>query len=143
MAEWFDGVDRGAGNGMPVIVAFNGADWDLVATIDVSAWASGDHVLPVRAWDAAGNWSAVDTTLLCVVQCDDIFADSFETGDVSAWASATGGSRSFWIAAPPLLWIALTSSRLRSCRISRWPPACRQSGESCCGRSPGRTPARQ
>jgi FtsP/CotA-like multicopper oxidase with cupredoxin domain len=89
-AEWFDGTDPGKGNGTAMAVAPDGAAWDLSATIDVSAWVPGDHTLSVRARDAAGNWSAPGTTLLCVVQCNDIFADSFGSGDTSAWTSATG-----------------------------------------------------
>lgn len=89
-AEWFDGADPGRGNGTPMAVAFNGTDWDLSATIDVSGWAPGVHTISVRARDLAGNWSETGTTPLCVVQCNDIFADSFGSGDTSAWASTTG-----------------------------------------------------
>jgi hypothetical protein len=43
----------------------------------------------VRVRDAAGNWSSTVSVTLTV---DDlIFADSFESGGVAAWSSATGG----------------------------------------------------
>ena len=89
-AEWFDGADPGRGNGTPMTATFNGTDWDLSATIDVSAWAPGDHTISVRAMDEAGNWSVTDSTLLCVDKCNDIFADSFASGDTTAWSSTTG-----------------------------------------------------
>jgi hypothetical protein len=70
--------------------AFDSPAEGLAATLDVSAWAPGEHVISVRARDAAGNWSAVGTTGLCVVACDDVFADSFASGDTSAWTSTAG-----------------------------------------------------
>jgi len=85
-AEWFDGADPGPGNGMPMSASGTG----LSAIIDVSAWAPGDHIISVRARDEAGNWSAAETLLLCVVKCNDIFADSFASGDTSAWTVTTG-----------------------------------------------------
>ena len=92
-AEWFDGADPGPGNGTPMTAAdgtFDSLTEDLTATIDVSTWAPGDHTISVRAQDAAGNWSAADTVILCVVKCNDIFADSFESGDFTAWSATTG-----------------------------------------------------
>ncbi len=85
-AEWFDGVDAGEGNGTSMAIAGT----DLSATIDVSAWAPGDHDISVRAQDEAGNWSAAESTVLCVVKCNDIFADSFASGDTTAWSATTG-----------------------------------------------------
>lgn len=92
-AEWFDGADPGRGNGTPMAAsdgAFDGLTEALIDTIDVTTWAPGDHALSVRAMDAAGNWSAAETTVLCVVNCDAIFADSFTSGDTGAWSSTTG-----------------------------------------------------
>ncbi len=66
MAEWFAGVDPGPGNGAPMAVAFNGTDWDLSASIDLTGWAAGNHTLSVRAKDAAGNWSLADSVVLIV-----------------------------------------------------------------------------
>jgi FtsP/CotA-like multicopper oxidase with cupredoxin domain len=93
LAEWFDGGDPGRGNGMPMAAldgALDSLTEVLTDTINVSAWAPGDHTLSIRAQDAAGNWSATETTLLCVVKCNDVFADSFGSGDTAAWSSTTG-----------------------------------------------------
>ncbi|MBW7885531.1 MAG: multicopper oxidase family protein [Caldilineaceae bacterium] len=87
-AEWFVGGDPGAGNGTPMALAPNGPATDLAATIDVSAWATGDYTLSVRARDAAGNWSQAVSVILVV---DDlIFADSFESGNTAQWSATTG-----------------------------------------------------
>ncbi len=91
-AEFFDGADPGRGNGTPMTVAFNGTDYDLSATIDVTQWTAGDHTLSVRARDKAGNWSAVVTYLLSVQKPDAIFADSFESGNTGNWNGGTFGS---------------------------------------------------
>ena len=66
LAEWFAGVDPGAGNGTPMSVAFNGTDWNLAATIDAAGWADGDHTISVRARDAAGSWSPTNSAILTV-----------------------------------------------------------------------------
>jgi hypothetical protein len=66
MAEWFAGADPGTGNGTAMSVSFNGTDWDLAATIDAAGWAPGEYTISVRARDAAGNWSATDSTMLTV-----------------------------------------------------------------------------
>jgi FtsP/CotA-like multicopper oxidase with cupredoxin domain len=66
MAEWFAGADPGDGNGIPMTVSFNGVEWDLTATIDANGWAAGDYTISVRARDAAGNWSPMDSTILTV-----------------------------------------------------------------------------
>ena len=66
LAEWFTGADPGNGNGTPMIVTADGAVWDLAATIDTNGWAAGDYTISVRARDAAGNWSATDSTILTV-----------------------------------------------------------------------------
>lgn len=88
-AEWFVGADPGAGNGSAMTLTANGGGMDLAASINVSTWLTGDYVLSVRARDAAGNWSNPVSVTLTV---DDlIFADSFESGGVAAWNSATGG----------------------------------------------------
>ena len=65
-AEWFAGADPGEGNGTDMTVAANGAVWDLAATIDTTGWAPGPYTISVRARDAAGNWSATDSTTLTV-----------------------------------------------------------------------------
>ncbi len=92
-AEWFDGPDPGPGNGTPMQAqdgAFDSLAEALTSALDVSAWTPGDHTISVRARDQAGNWSAVETMVLCVDKCNDIFADSFASGDTSAWSATTG-----------------------------------------------------
>jgi hypothetical protein len=64
-AEWFTGADPGVGNGTAMSVAGTGP-WSLSATIDVSTWANDDYTLNVRVRDAAGNWSALGSTVLTV-----------------------------------------------------------------------------
>jgi hypothetical protein len=68
---------------------FNGPTEALTSTINVSSWTPGDHILSVRARDAAGKWSSPVTTTLKVA-FDAIFADSFESGNFSAWSASTG-----------------------------------------------------
>lgn len=87
-AEWFVGADPGAGNGAAMAITSGGGGATLSASVNVSTWLTGNYVLSVRARDAAGNWSAPVSVTLTV---DDlIFADSFESGGVAAWSSATG-----------------------------------------------------
>lgn len=88
-AEWFVGADPGIGNGAAMTLTPSGANAALSASVNVSTWLVGDYVLSVRARDLAGNWSTPISVTLTV---DDlVFADSFESGGVAAWSSATGG----------------------------------------------------
>ncbi|MEZ4659063.1 MAG: multicopper oxidase family protein [Caldilineaceae bacterium] len=66
LGEWFVGADPGEGNGAPMSATFNGTDYDLSASIDVSGWAAGNYTLVVRARDEAGNWSGAISTSLDV-----------------------------------------------------------------------------
>ena len=66
-AEWFEGADPGQGAGTAMTITPNGGAFDLAATIDITGWADGDYTLSVRARDAAGTWSALDSTVLTVV----------------------------------------------------------------------------
>lgn len=96
-AEWYEGTDPGVGNGVAMSAAdgsFNSPTEGLTASIDFAArsWAAGNHTVYVRARDAAGNWSLSVSTVVNVVQPDNIFADSFQSGNTSAWSSTTGAN---------------------------------------------------
>ena len=64
-AEWFTGADPGVGNGTAMTVSGTGP-WSLSAAINISTWVNGSYTLNVRARDAAGNWSALGSTVLVV-----------------------------------------------------------------------------
>ena len=62
-------------------------------TIDTTGFAPGRHLLFVRATDTAGNEGVVAAAFLDIECLDDsdctaIFADGFESGDLSAWSGA-------------------------------------------------------
>jgi FtsP/CotA-like multicopper oxidase with cupredoxin domain len=90
-AEWFEGTDPGVGLATPMNVASASATSTISATINTSGLATGNHTVQVRAKDAAGNWSATTSVTFNVVPPVNIFADSFESGNTSAWnGGATG-----------------------------------------------------
>lgn len=84
-AEWFRGADPGAGN-------FNSPSEGVRVTIDVGGLSFGNHTIFVRAKDAAGNWGSATSATLNVLPADALFANSFESGNVSAWTAATGAT---------------------------------------------------
>lgn len=94
-AEWFEGFDPGMGWGTPLLAldgSFDSASEVLAATINVSGWTNGDHVLSMRAKDAAGNWGAVVQVTLTVSGnlMNHVLMDDFESGNLmSAWNYAT------------------------------------------------------
>ena len=58
-AEWFLDTDPGEGNGTALDAAdgvFDMPNETLVAAIDASRWAGGNHTLYVRALDSSGFW---------------------------------------------------------------------------------------
>lgn len=93
-AEWFDGADPGAGAGTamtPADGAFDATSEAVRATIATAGMAAGQHVLTVRARDAAGNWGPGTAVTLTVSASPVIFADGFESGNLSAWSASSGG----------------------------------------------------
>ncbi len=93
-AEWFIGTDPGAGSGSSMDAVdgvFDSPTEDVSATLNVAALAAGDHDISVRARDAAGNWGPVSTTTLTISASDVVFADGFESGNLSAWTGVNGG----------------------------------------------------
>jgi hypothetical protein len=94
-AEWFEGFDPGLGMGTPLGAldgAFDSASEVLAATINVSGWTNGDHIISMRAKDAAGNWGAVAQLTLTVSGnlMNHILLDDFESGNLmNAWNYAT------------------------------------------------------
>ena len=96
-AEWFTGADPGAGNGTAMAVNGTGP-WGLSATIDFMAlgWSAGPRTIFVRAQDTLGNaWSLPQSISVDIQLPNFIFADSFESGNFSAWTSVQNGGNSF------------------------------------------------
>ena len=94
-AEWYEGTDPGAGNGHPMSAtdgAFDTPVEGVRAVLNVSDLSAGTHTLQVRARDAAGNWGSATPASVTVLPSDTVFADGFETGNLSAWSSQSGGS---------------------------------------------------
>ena len=89
-AEWFDGADPGQGlatAAQPADGAFDSPVEDVTA--DVGTLSPGTHTISVRARDSAGNWGAVQTVTV-TVDSPGLFADSFASGDLSAWSGRRG-----------------------------------------------------
>lgn len=96
-AEWYEGADPGLGNGVAMAAsdgAFDSSTEGLTASINfvTLGWAAGNHTVYVRARDAAGNWSTTSSVVVNVVLPDLIFADSFQSGNTSAWSLTTGAN---------------------------------------------------
>jgi SdrD B-like protein/IPT/TIG domain-containing protein len=94
-AEWYEGA--GPHTAMAATDgSFNSPTEALTASIDVSGWSVGDHVLSVRAIDSSSNWGSASNVTLVVSAasgCTTIFDDDFEGGTTSLWSSATNPSR--------------------------------------------------
>ena len=94
-AEWFEGADPGFGNGTAMAVLPSGPQTaSLFALPNVSGWSNGPHTISVRAQDAIGNWSAVQTITLSVIfnNPNNILADGFETGGLASWNTVRGAA---------------------------------------------------
>jgi hypothetical protein len=63
----------------------------IVATVPLAGVTAGTQPLNLRVKDLAGNWSKVATVTVTVVPPNRIFADSFDSGTLSAWTGSTGG----------------------------------------------------
>ena len=86
---WFGAGDPGAGLGSSVPVNIVGGN--IVATVPLAGVTAGVHPLNLRVQDLAGNWSKVSTVTVTVIPPNRIFADTFDSGTLSAWTGSTGG----------------------------------------------------
>jgi hypothetical protein len=80
---------------------FGGSSEGVTASIPVSGWSAGQHLLQIRARDRAGNSSPASLVTLNVAPPDGLFADGFETGRKNRWSYVYGRSR-----------LAVTTSRV-------------------------------
>ena len=64
---------------------FDEASEAVEVTIDTTGLSNGRHMLYVQGTDSDGNEGVVGAAFLIVG--GDIFADSFESGDTSAWTN--------------------------------------------------------
>jgi hypothetical protein len=94
-AEWFVGVDPGAGFANPMVAddgSFNSNTETAQALINVTSWVPGTYQLRVRAKDIAGNWSGLTTINLTrtAPAVTNLLLDGFESGDLGSWSSVVG-----------------------------------------------------
>lgn len=72
---------------------FAGSSEAVTASIAVSGWSAGQHLLQLRARDRAGNISPASLITLNVAPSDGLFADGFETGRTTRWSHIYGPAR--------------------------------------------------
>lgn len=93
-AEWFDGADPGKGQATPLLLGNGTLSVELASeAINVRRWDVGEHIISIRAKDAAGNWGEAGTIIVTVGrpgQLNSLFGDSFETGNFTGWDTAVG-----------------------------------------------------
>jgi bacillopeptidase F len=95
-AEWWRGPDPGKGKGTSMMVvdgAFNSPLEDLMATLDVSGWPLGSHVLSVRSRDGADNWGGIRSYTLNVTDRVTITGVRCAAAlkGITVWATSTAG----------------------------------------------------
>ncbi len=90
-AEWYRGVDPGAGSGTAFAFAA-GLNVSLSAEIDFVSlgWPAGNNTVYLRARDAAGNWSLTQFVVVNVVYPSVAFVNGFDEGNLSAWSDVGG-----------------------------------------------------
>jgi hypothetical protein len=84
-AEWYEGVDPGAGLGHPMTVTGT----SLSTAVALAGFTAGSHTFRVRAKDGAGNWGAPASVTVTVQPPNSIFADTF-SGNTNAWSQLVG-----------------------------------------------------
>lgn len=94
--EWFEGADPGIGQGslmVPFDGNYGGVNEAVYTTVNVSRWSFSDHVVSIRAKDAAGNWGPISTVTVTIQrrnQVNTLFSEGFETANFSGWDTAVG-----------------------------------------------------
>jgi hypothetical protein len=93
-AEWYEGTDPGIGNGTAIVGFVPAPTVSLSTSIDFVArgWLPGNHVVSIRAKDAAGNWSTSGSVTVVVVLPNLIFASTFDNAISPYGWSSVGGT---------------------------------------------------
>ena len=86
---WLGSTDPGAGKGNRVPVSL--VNKQIVATVPLAGIAAGNQQVNLRVQDLAGNWSKGVSTTVLVQPPNAIFSDTFDSGNLNAWAAHTGG----------------------------------------------------
>ena len=95
-AEWFMGTDPGPGHGVAMAAVdgvFNSTVESIRGSVPTAHVAYGEHLVGIRARDAAGNWGSPVILAISVTPADVLFADGFESGTLGRWTRAAGGGR--------------------------------------------------
>ncbi|HET8600580.1 MAG TPA: multicopper oxidase family protein [Segeticoccus sp.] len=85
---WVGTTDPGAGKATRVTIADDGTK--VSATVPLQGLPLGQQRFNMRVLDAAGNWSNAVNTTVQVDKGNRIFADTFDTGTLSAWSARAG-----------------------------------------------------
>ena len=89
-AEYWTGTtDPGVGKATRVQIT--DAPTGVTAAIPLGGVLPGTVQFNLRVQDAAGNWSNAVATSVQVVRGNAIFSDTFDSGNLLAWTSRTGG----------------------------------------------------
>ena len=86
---WLGTTDPGVGKGIRVPVSLVGTN--IVTTVPLAGIAQGAQRFNLRVQDLAGNWSNAVNTSVTVNRPNAIFSDTFNSGNLAAWSSFTGG----------------------------------------------------
>ncbi|GAB4114414.1 MAG: hypothetical protein Fur005_14640 [Roseiflexaceae bacterium] len=95
--EAFIGTVGTPGSGTAVSASdgnFNGTTENVTVTFPASALTGltpGNYTVSLRGRDTAGNWGSV-TTANFTIASQALFANSFESGNTSAWSTTSGNS---------------------------------------------------
>ncbi len=88
-AEFWRGTDPGVGNATSVPVSF--ANGSVTVSVPLAGVPVGSQTFGLRVQDSAGNWSNAQTATVTVTRSNAIFSDTFNSGNLAAWTSSTGG----------------------------------------------------
>jgi hypothetical protein len=78
---------------MPGDGSFDSAVEAIWGIASLAGLGYGEHLVNVRARNPLGTWGDGGAAVISITPVDGIFADGFESGDLSAWSSATGGAQ--------------------------------------------------
>jgi len=85
---WIGTTDPGAGKATRVPVSLVGTS--IVATVPLAGILPGAQRFNLRVQDLAGNWSNAVNTTVTVTLSNAIFANAFDSANLTGWSASTG-----------------------------------------------------